>query len=127
MSSWPYWFEIAVICGITAVGTIVWGHWEEHTPKCGGSERSSCCAAVGPGFRHCGAILVLRAARRPGRDRAADPRLVASAERHQRLDRRAPREVLRPPRLEMAAGEAMNSVVITGDSRALDVRRRIKA
>ncbi|BAH55148.1 hypothetical protein [Rhodococcus opacus] len=33
MSNWPYWFEIAVICGITAVGTIVWGHWEEHTPK----------------------------------------------------------------------------------------------
>ncbi|ABG98700.1 MULTISPECIES: hypothetical protein [Rhodococcus] len=33
MSSWPYWFEIAVTCGITAVGTIVWGHWEEHTPK----------------------------------------------------------------------------------------------
>ncbi|MGV9868168.1 hypothetical protein [Rhodococcus koreensis] len=33
MSSWPYWFEIAVICGITAAGTIVWGHWEEHTPK----------------------------------------------------------------------------------------------
>jgi hypothetical protein len=33
MSSWPYWFEIAVICGITAVGTLVWGHWEEHTPK----------------------------------------------------------------------------------------------
>ncbi|MDI9973724.1 hypothetical protein [Rhodococcus sp. IEGM 1307] len=25
--------RIAVICGITAVGTIVWGHWEEHTPK----------------------------------------------------------------------------------------------
>ena len=33
MSAWPYWFEIAVICGITAVGNIVMGHWEEQAPK----------------------------------------------------------------------------------------------
>jgi hypothetical protein len=29
----PYWFEVAVICGLTAVGTILMGHWEERTPK----------------------------------------------------------------------------------------------
>jgi hypothetical protein len=29
----PYWFEVAVICGLTAVGTIVMGHFEERTPK----------------------------------------------------------------------------------------------
>lgn len=33
MTSWPYWFEIAVICGIAAVGNIFMGHWEEQTPK----------------------------------------------------------------------------------------------
>ena len=33
MSDWPYWFEIAVVCGITAVGTILMGHWEEGMPK----------------------------------------------------------------------------------------------
>jgi hypothetical protein len=33
MTSWPYWFEIAVVCGLTAVGTILMGHWEEGTPK----------------------------------------------------------------------------------------------
>jgi hypothetical protein len=33
MSDWPYWFEIAVICGITAVGNVLMGHWEERTPK----------------------------------------------------------------------------------------------
>ena len=29
----PYWFEVAVIFGLTAVGTILMGHWEEGTPK----------------------------------------------------------------------------------------------
>jgi hypothetical protein len=29
----PYWFEVAVICGLTAVGTILLGHFEERTPK----------------------------------------------------------------------------------------------
>jgi len=33
MSTWPYWFEIAVICAITTVGNIVMGHWAEQTPK----------------------------------------------------------------------------------------------
>ena len=33
MTAWPYWFEVAVICGLTAVGTILMGHWEEQTPK----------------------------------------------------------------------------------------------
>lgn len=33
MTTWPYWFEIAVICGLTAAGNIVMGHWEERTPK----------------------------------------------------------------------------------------------
>jgi len=33
MTAWPYWFEIAVVCGLTAVGTILMGRWEEHTPK----------------------------------------------------------------------------------------------
>lgn len=27
------WFEIAVVCGITAAGSIFFGHFEEHTPK----------------------------------------------------------------------------------------------
>jgi hypothetical protein len=27
------WFEIAIICGLTAVGSILFGHFEEHTPK----------------------------------------------------------------------------------------------
>jgi hypothetical protein len=31
--NWPYWFEIAVVCGLTAVGTILMGHWEQRTPK----------------------------------------------------------------------------------------------
>lgn len=26
------WFEIAVVCGITAIGSIFFGHFEEHTP-----------------------------------------------------------------------------------------------
>ncbi len=29
----PHWFEVAVIFGLTAVGTILMGHWEEGTPK----------------------------------------------------------------------------------------------
>ncbi len=29
----PYWFELAVVFGITAVGGIFFGHFEEHTPK----------------------------------------------------------------------------------------------
>ncbi len=33
MTVWPYWFEVAVIFGLTAVGTILMGHWEEGTPK----------------------------------------------------------------------------------------------
>jgi hypothetical protein len=31
--SWPYWFELAVVFGLTAFGTIFFGHFEEHTPK----------------------------------------------------------------------------------------------
>lgn len=31
--NWPYWFEVAVIFGITAIGNIFMGHWEEQTPK----------------------------------------------------------------------------------------------
>ena len=27
------WFEVAVVCGITAIGSIFFGHFEEHTPK----------------------------------------------------------------------------------------------
>jgi hypothetical protein len=27
------WFEISVVCGITAFGSIFFGHFEEHTPK----------------------------------------------------------------------------------------------
>ena len=27
------WFEVAVVCGITAFGSIFFGHFEEHTPK----------------------------------------------------------------------------------------------
>ncbi len=27
------WFEIALVCGITAFGSIFFGHFEEHTPK----------------------------------------------------------------------------------------------
>lgn len=27
------WFEVALICGITAFGSIFFGHFEEHTPK----------------------------------------------------------------------------------------------
>ena len=30
---WPYWLELAVIFGITAVGGILFGHFEERTPK----------------------------------------------------------------------------------------------
>jgi len=29
----PYWFEVAVILGLTTVGNILMGHWEEGTPK----------------------------------------------------------------------------------------------
>lgn len=29
----PYWFEVAVVCGLTAVGTILLGHFEAGTPK----------------------------------------------------------------------------------------------
>lgn len=29
----PCWFEVAVVCGLTAVGTILMGHWEAGTPK----------------------------------------------------------------------------------------------
>lgn len=29
----PYWFEVAVIFGLTTVGNILMGHWEEQTPK----------------------------------------------------------------------------------------------
>jgi hypothetical protein len=31
--SWPYWFELAVVFGLTAFGTIFLGHFEAHTPK----------------------------------------------------------------------------------------------
>jgi hypothetical protein len=27
------WFEIAMVCGLTAFGSIFFGHFEEHTPK----------------------------------------------------------------------------------------------
>ncbi len=29
----PYWFEVAVVFGLTAFGAIYFGHFEEHTPK----------------------------------------------------------------------------------------------
>jgi hypothetical protein len=29
----PYWFEVAVVCGLTAIGTILLGHFEAGTPK----------------------------------------------------------------------------------------------
>jgi len=29
----PHWFEVAVIMGLTTVGIILMGHWEEGTPK----------------------------------------------------------------------------------------------
>ncbi len=27
------WFEVSLVCGITAFGSIFFGHFEEHTPK----------------------------------------------------------------------------------------------
>jgi hypothetical protein len=33
MSTDTLWFEIAIVCGITAFGSIFFGHFEEHTPK----------------------------------------------------------------------------------------------
>ena len=27
------WFEVALVCGMTAFGSIFFGHFEEHTPK----------------------------------------------------------------------------------------------
>jgi hypothetical protein len=32
-NTWPYWFELAVILGIFAVGGILFGHFEEGRPK----------------------------------------------------------------------------------------------
>lgn len=29
----PYWFEVAVVFALTAVGTIFFGHFEERTPR----------------------------------------------------------------------------------------------
>lgn len=29
----PYWFEVAIICGLTAIGGILMGHFEEGKPK----------------------------------------------------------------------------------------------
>ena len=29
----PYWFEVAVVCGLAAVGNILMGHFEAGTPK----------------------------------------------------------------------------------------------
>lgn len=33
MSAWPYWFEIAVVCGLTTIGGILMGHFGEGEPK----------------------------------------------------------------------------------------------
>jgi len=33
MNTNTLWFEIAVVCGIFAIGNIFFGHFEEHTPK----------------------------------------------------------------------------------------------
>ena len=33
MNAWPYWFELAVIFGISALGGIFSGHFEERTPR----------------------------------------------------------------------------------------------
>jgi predicted MFS family arabinose efflux permease len=33
MTAWPYWFELAVIFGISAFGGIFFGHFEERTPR----------------------------------------------------------------------------------------------
>jgi hypothetical protein len=33
MNAWPYWFELAVVFGITAFGGIFFGHFEERTPR----------------------------------------------------------------------------------------------
>ena len=33
MNAWPYWFELAVIFGISALGGIFFGHFEERTPR----------------------------------------------------------------------------------------------
>jgi hypothetical protein len=27
------WLEVAIVCGITSIGSIFFGHFEEHTPK----------------------------------------------------------------------------------------------
>ena len=33
IDGFPFWFEIAVVWGITAFGGIFFGHFEEHTPR----------------------------------------------------------------------------------------------
>jgi hypothetical protein len=33
MNTWPYWFELAVVLGIFAVGNILFGHFEAGRPK----------------------------------------------------------------------------------------------
>jgi hypothetical protein len=33
MNTDTLWFEVAIVCGIKALGSIFFGHFEEHTPK----------------------------------------------------------------------------------------------
>ena len=82
----PYWFEIAVVCVITAIGTILMGHWEAGTPKwrrilkiflmSGLSVLISATAGRAWFFVFLGVIA-----------RGVAPRLVAAQEGHPRLDR----------------------------------------
>jgi hypothetical protein len=68
MSNWPYWFEVAVIFGLTTVGNILMGHWEAGTPKwrrvlkpfvlCGLSVLISATAGRGWFFVFLGALSV---------------------------------------------------------------------
>lgn len=64
----PYWFEVAVICGLTAIGTILLGHFEAGRPKwrrvlkifvaCGLGVSISALAGRGWFFVFLGVVLV---------------------------------------------------------------------
>lgn len=100
----PYWFEIAIICGLTTIGGILMGHWESGTPKwrrilkifvfCGLSVLISATAGRAWFFVFLGVMtglaILIHAWWLPKKG-------------HQRLDRRAEGKVLRAARLESQA------------------------
>ena len=90
------WFDVAVVMTIFAVGSILFGRFEEHKPRARRVIKVAIVLAVTVLLSAtAGRLWAYQSARGAAPRRRLGAPLLAAKTRNQRLDRRAPREIFR--------------------------------